>query len=229
MGQWVTRLIHQEFAETVELAAQMNRSDTATESMYSVQNTDVVIDFSVPAAMQTLAQAALKKNDKLPAFIIGSTGWKPEEKRVIESLSERTPVLMSSNFSTGMMALIDLLKTASPVLKSLQFTPVIVEAHHKSKKDSPSGSALSIQQAISSSQSTIHSIRAGDVVGDHEISFFGGSERILLGHYVQDRSVFARGAIECAIWLVGKRQKNPSIRGMIGVDQFFAHYKDLKN
>lgn len=218
MGQWVCKLLETEYAEKAKLA----NAPASGESLEPLLSTDVVIDFSAPAAMLSLAEVALKRAGQLPAFVVGSTGWTPEERHRLEELAQRTPVLAASNFSTGVLALAELLKQAAPLMEKLGYTPVIVESHHRHKKDAPSGTALSLQRALSPSgpgNVQTHSIRAGEVIGDHEVTFHGPGDHITVGHFAQDRSIFARGAIDVALWLTKRRGKTSA--GLIGIEQYF--------
>jgi 4-hydroxy-tetrahydrodipicolinate reductase len=222
MGKWVAQLVQSEFQAKAQVVAQAGDGDNLDPLLAA----DVVIDFSAPAAMLALTELALKKSAPLPAFVVGSTGWKLDERRKLEELSEKTPVLMSSNFSTGVLALLDLLKQASPLMEKLGYTPVVVETHHKHKKDAPSGTALSIQRAISPAgpgNVQTHAIRSGEIIGDHEVIFYGPGDHLTFGHFAQDRSIFARGAIDVALWLETKR-KSPS-KGLTGIEKYFEELK----
>jgi len=221
MGQWVAKLASQEFSDRAVLAAAPTRGGPREPRLDS----DAVIDFSTPEAMLELTKIALARPAQatLPAFVVGSTGWKLEQKHVIEELAQRTPVLMASNFSTGVLALHEILKNATPLLEKLGYTPVIVDTHHRHKKDAPSGTALSIQRVISPAgpgNVQTQSIRAGEIIGDHEVTFYGPGDHLTIGHFAQDRSIFARGAIDAALWLAGKRGSG-SISGLIGMEAFF--------
>jgi 4-hydroxy-tetrahydrodipicolinate reductase len=226
MGRYVSDILARDFAQKAQLASTPGRG----ESPSPLLGTDVVIDFSSPTAMLSLAELALMHQGPLPAFVVGSTGWKIDERRKLEELSHRTPVLVASNFSTGVLALLDILKTASPWLERLGYTPVIVETHHKHKKDAPSGTALSIQRAISPAgpgNVQTQSVRAGEIIGDHEVTFYGSGDHITIGHFAQDRSIFARGAIDTALWLASKRgeARQP---GLMTMDQYFQSLKEPK-
>ncbi|MFZ9595375.1 MAG: 4-hydroxy-tetrahydrodipicolinate reductase [Bdellovibrionia bacterium] len=223
MGQSVVRLIREEFTRVAEVAAQVNRGD----SLDSLFQTDVVIDFSNPVFFKKLAEEMLLKSKKtamrLPALVVGSTGWLPEDEKLLVELGSKTPVLQASNFSTGVSALALILQQSSALLERLGYTPVLVETHHRHKLDAPSGTALALQKAIRATEPTsiqTHSIRAGEVIGDHEVTFYGASDQITLKHHAQDRSIFARGAIQAALWLAQNRaQKVP--HGLLGMEQYF--------
>lgn len=220
MGEWVTRLLAAEFPDKATLHATADRG----EPFDGFLSCDAVIDFSSPAAALSLVGTALRNTgEQLPAFVIGSTGWKLDERRVLEQLAAKTPVLISSNFSTGVLGLLELLKQAAPLFERLGYTPVIVETHHKHKKDAPSGTALSLQRAISPAgpgNIQTHSVRAGEVIGDHEVTFYGPGDSVSLRHHAQDRSIFARGAIETAIWLSKSRAGHPEGK-LLSMDDYF--------
>jgi 4-hydroxy-tetrahydrodipicolinate reductase len=190
-----------------------------------ISGSDIIIDFSAPAAGIALAQAA-EKTAQPPVLVIGSTGWKIDERKLIEKYAERAPVILASNFSTGVLVLMEMMKKFSPVLEKLGYTPVIVETHHKHKKDSPSGTALSLQRMISLSPGNVQtqSVRAGEVIGDHEVTFYGPGDRVTAGHFAQDRSIFATGAIDVALWLHEQRKSGKITKGLTGLEPFM---KDL--
>lgn len=132
----------------------------------------------------------------------------------------------------GVFAVSEILKQFSPQLKALGYTPVLVEAHHCHKKDAPSGTALSLQKAIDPmqpSQIQTHSIRAGEVIGEHSVTFYGAGDRITLHHSAQDRSIFARGAIEVALWMARCRHELDDSREILGIDQYFRNLKGKKS
>jgi 4-hydroxy-tetrahydrodipicolinate reductase len=212
MGSWVTVLLKSEFSQQASLSVAAGRDDP----LEPLLDSDVIIDFSSPQGTLALVRAALSRtkpstSSALPAFVIGSTGWTDvidSDRKLIDELATRTPVLMASNFSTGVLALQHILRLASPLLGKLGYTPVIVETHHKHKKDAPSGTAISLQRAIDPEDPAgvqTHAIRGGEIIGDHEVTYFGTADHITLGHFAQDRSIFARGSINVALWLAGQR------------------------
>lgn len=234
MGQWVSRLLREHYRDRMQLAAEIDRSSANDAWLGDI---DVVIDFSSPAAMSALARLALRRagsGQHVPAFVVGSTGWNKAERHVLDELARKTTVFESANFSTGVYALLEALHELSPLLSRLGYKPVIVERHHPHKKDSPSGTALAIQQAIDAkagSDIPTHSIRAGEVIGDHEITFYGAGDQLTLSHHAQDRSIFARGAIEVALAISNDRsQPLPRFaRGrVLKMRDYFAHLKKNK-
>lgn len=196
MGKWVKEILTNEFSSKAVLSAQASSKD----SLIPLAQADVIIDFSSPQSVLRL----ISSTPSLPPLIVGSTGWTLDQRKELEGLAKKTPVLMSSNFSTGVMALSCVLREASPILEKLGYRPVIVETHHQNKKDAPSGTALSLQRVLSPDgpdNVSIHSVRGGEIIGDHEVTFYGKADHITIGHFAQDRSIFARGAIDAALWL----------------------------
>ncbi len=231
-GRYVLQLLQapdSEFAQQTEISASFSRGNSAQLLLKS----EVVIDFSLPEVLVQII-GELKKDFKnhpasgsqtLPAFVIATTGWSKADLKCLDELAEHTAVLRSSNFSTGVLALQKILRQASPLLLQLGFTPVMVETHHLHKKDAPSGTALMLQKAIAPDHPErvpIHSVRAGGVVGDHEVSFYQQSEIIRMGHFAQDRSLFARGAILVSLWLAQQRRlgRPETQRGLISIESF---------
>jgi 4-hydroxy-tetrahydrodipicolinate reductase len=101
----------------------------------------------------------------------------------------------------------------------------MVETHHRHKKDAPSGTAILLNKAIESSAGNdpvqTHSIRSGEVIGDHEITFYGAADRLTLGHAAQDRSIFARGALDAALWAHTRRNELSKQKTLISMDRYF--------
>ncbi len=228
MGTLIRQFIQTEFHSEIELAASARKGDP----LEGLLSCDVVIDVSLPSVMSQLASLALQHPaKKLPRFVVGSTGWSPEQRQTLEALAKLTPTLISSNFSSGIFAVSLILKEYSPLLRRLGYTPVILDTHHQRKKDAPSGTARSLQSAINPNQpdevQTL-SIRAGEVIGDHEVIFFGAGDQITLTHHAQDRSIFARGAIEVAKWLTelqGPIPPSGQSQRTLGMDDFFRSLK----
>lgn len=221
-GQWVARLLATDYADRARLSAELERGG----DFGALLSCDVVIDFSAPEACAAAAQTALLSGEAtLPVFIVGSTGWPNESRLPLEKLATRTPVLMSSNFSTGILALQQILRRATPLLSRLGYAPVLVDTHHRHKKDSPSGTALllcrTLEEAGANRPIEMHSIRAGEVIGDHEITFYGPGDHLVLGHFAQDRSIFARGAIDTAFWLWSNRLRLSETGKILSMDDYF--------
>ena len=220
MGEHVQQAISAGHISQARLAAAANRGDPLAPLL----SCDVVIDISSPeAALKLIDAIEAAPGGALPALVIGSTGWTAEQRARLERAATRTPVLVASNFSTGVLALQEILRFAAPLLEKLGYGASIVEAHHVHKKDAPSGTAISLQKIIAPSSPAsvpVKSVREGEIIGDHEITFQGPADHITLGHFAQDRSIFARGAVDAAVWLASKRAKPPG--RVIGMDSFFS-------
>ena len=169
------------------------------------------IDFSVPAA--TIHYAAACARAKV-AFVTGTTGLNDVQRAQLAAAAKKIPVFSSPNFSRGVTLMAWLATEAAKRLPD--YDAAIVEIHHKGKKDAPSGTALRLAQAVRDGRGTDErvetvSLRISDVAGDHELTFAGPFERLKLSHLAESRDVFARGALEAALWLV---KKKPGLYGM---------------
>jgi 4-hydroxy-tetrahydrodipicolinate reductase len=185
---------------------------------------DVVIDFSFHTATLGVAELCAKHKK---AIVIGTTGHSAEEKARIVALKAQIPMVIATNFSTGVNTLFWLTRKAAEILGPA-FDLEVVEMHHRLKKDAPSGTAttlleiladvrkLQLEEALrhgrqgivgerTQSEIGIHAIRGGDVVGDHTVIFANNGERVELTHKASSRDTFANGALRAAQWLV--RQK----------------------
>ncbi|MBC7693388.1 MAG: hypothetical protein H7222_16605 [Methylotenera sp.] len=203
MGKWICDLIRGEFKDQAELCAAPLRGG----ALGSLLQADVVIDFSSAAGTHELTQFLLASPGQIPALVVGSTGLSAIEKSSLETLAQKTSVLVSANFSTGLHAYLEQLKTLAPLMTRLGYKARVIETHHVHKKDAPSGTALLIHDTLAplvQSEVPITSLREGEVIGDHEICFEGTADRIHFRHEAMDRSIFARGAVEAALWIVQK-------------------------
>jgi 4-hydroxy-tetrahydrodipicolinate reductase len=217
MGKVLQSLIKDEYAKQASLVAVLGKG----KSLDLLQPSDVVIDFSAPEAVLAFVKQ-YKTSENAPALVVASTGWKLDQRRELEEYGAQAPLLVSANFSLGVLALLDVLKKASPLLEKLGYLPVITETHHRHKKDAPSGTALSLQRVIApAGPGNVQTLsrRAGEIVGDHEVTFYGSADHLTFGHFAQDRSIFARGAIEAAVWLAEKRTQGT--KGVVSMDTFF--------
>lgn len=186
-----------------------------------IEDCDAVIDFSFHDATQGVAElcAAHKK-----ALVLGTTGHSEVEKSSILRAIASIPVVWSSNYSTGVNALFWLTRKATEILGP-GFDLEVVEMHHRLKKDAPSGTATTLAEILASvrglqledalrhgregivgqrtsSEIGMHSLRGGDVVGDHTVIFAAPGERVELTHKASSRETFANGALRAAKWVV---------------------------
>jgi 4-hydroxy-tetrahydrodipicolinate reductase len=190
----------------------------------SLGNTDVLIDFSAPPATMKLLSLADRK--KVP-LVIGTTGFSDAEKEKIEEASRDFPILMSPNMSPGVNLLFKLTEIAARSLDR-SYDVEVYEAHHRFKKDAPSGTAnrlIEIVRAMEGMEEApavhgregmvgqrsdreigVQCMRGGDIVGDHTVSFVTLGERIELTHRAISRDILARGAVTAAEFMQDKKK-----------------------
>src|SRR6201986_2450706 len=182
-------------------------------------NADGILDFTVPAA--TIANVAIAAERKL-VHVIGTTGLSASDDAVIRSVTSRAVVVKSGNMSLGVNLLAALVKRVARSLDE-NFDIEILEMHHKSKIDAPSGTALMLGEAAAAGRKIaleersargrdgvtgarrsgdigFASLRGGTAAGDHSVMFAGPHERIILSHHAEDRILFAHGALKAALW-----------------------------
>ena len=208
-------------ADSGELSGQGRNDVPVVASLAEViDNIDVLIDFTVPAA--TVAHVAACASNNV-AMVIGTTGFTPEQQAEIDVAAEQVSICKASNFSTGVNLCFQLLDMAARVLGD-DVDIEVYEAHHRHKIDAPSGTALSMGRVVADalgrdldkvavygregqtgarSRETIGfaTVRAGDIVGDHTVSFAADGERVEITHKASSRMSFARGAVRAAAWL----------------------------
>ena len=193
---------------------------------------DVLVDFSAPAALEANLAAATETGTPV---VVGTTGLRPEHHGALDAAAARVAVLQTGNTSLGITLLAVLVGEASARLGP-DWDIEIAEFHHRHKVDAPSGTALLLGEAAAAArgrplaelraerdgvraEGTIGfaSMRGGSVAGDHQIVFAGEGERIELSHRAEDRSVFARGALRAALWLVGRPAGRYRMRDVLGL------------
>ena len=168
----------------------------------SAEKTDVVVDFSSDHGARRAVEIATKLN---AALLIGTTGLSEKSVLDIQNASQKISTIKISNSSLGIAILTRLTSVATTILGS-QASITIQETHHTRKKDSPSGTALALAEAVRASggeiaNTNIHSVREGDVVGDHCVTFAMDNEILSLQHRAMSRDLFAVGALRIADWL----------------------------
>jgi 4-hydroxy-tetrahydrodipicolinate reductase len=197
---------------------------------------DVVVDFSQPHATRsnvTVCRAARKP------LLVGTTGFPNDLTSLFDAAATEIPLLIAPNTSIGVTLLTELTRIAAQALPA-DFDIEIIEAHHRMKKDAPSGTALALGRAAAQGRGLPESavveaagkgragerhrgdlgfavIRGGDIVGDHTVLFAGTGEQVTLGHRATDRAVFARGALRAALWLGGQGPGRYFMRDFIGL------------
>ena len=185
---------------------------------------DVVIDFSLPETTDALIKAVVSTKKPL---VVGTTGHDEPARGRIARAANEVPLLLAANFSIGVNALFWLARQAATVLGS-DFDLEVIEAHHRQKKDSPSGTARRLVEVLAEARQLIlerdvrhgragdvgprgateigvHSVRGGDLVGEHTVLFAGMGERLELTHRTSNRETFAAGALRAAAWLAGQK------------------------
>ena len=168
---------------------------------------DVLIEFTSPEV--TAAHAELARQLRKP-MVIGTTGLSDAQQETLRAASKTVPIVFSPNMSVGVNVLFELAKTAAERLGS-GYDIEVVEAHHRLKKDAPSGTAKRLADVLAAARKTkggaipVHAVRAGDIVGDHTVILAGPSERLELTHRAQSREVFAQGALRAAWFVVGQK------------------------
>jgi 4-hydroxy-tetrahydrodipicolinate reductase len=211
MGQTIIDLSKND--PKIDIVAQCDLGDAIDPA---IKDCDVAIDFSHAGAVEEIGRVALQHRK---ALVIGTTGHSTEQRQFIEKTAGSLPIVFASNFSVGVNALFALTRRAAEILGS-EFAPQIVETHHKMKKDAPSGTAKTLGEILKEAAKTeipIESVREGDVVGEHTVSFVGPSERLELTHRAGSREIFASGALRAANWVVGKPAGLYSMQDVLGI------------
>ena len=197
---------------------------------------DVLVDFSIPAALAGNLDAARRARRPI---LVGTTGLGHQHHALIDEASREIAVLQTGNTSLGVTLLARLVEQAARQLGP-DWDIEIVESHHRDKVDAPSGTALMLGESAAAGRGTIladlavtdraglsgaraeqtigmASVRGGSIVGDHLVIFAGPGERLELGHRAESREIFARGAITAALWLAGKSIGRYHMAEVLGV------------
>lgn len=164
------------------------------------EEADVFLDFS--SVLNLDKRIAFCRKKKLP-LLVAATGETRHEQDLLQAAAKEIPVLLAPNLSPAVIVMKELLRHASERLK--EFDIEIVELHSKSKRDSPSGTALTLQKSMQLSRTKeipIHSLRAGNAPGEHSVIFAGENEMLTISHSARSRSIFAFGALKAAKWLI---------------------------
>jgi 4-hydroxy-tetrahydrodipicolinate reductase len=202
----------------------------------AIRGAMVAVEFALASATPKIATACAAAGCPI---VIGSTGHTNEQRTAIEAAAKGVAIVMAPNFSLGVNLLLKLAELAGKTLNA-DYDIEIFEAHHRNKKDAPSGTALGIGHAAARGRGTtlqkdavytrqgetgvrprgaigFSVLRGGDIIGDHTVTFAGAGERIELTHRAQDRMSFARGALVAARWIVGKKPGLYSMQDVLGL------------
>jgi len=214
-----------------------NTHDSGEDLNASFIGVNAAIDFTVHSFTKDVVAAALASNTPL---VIGTTGHTDEEKEVIKKASETLPIVFASNFSVGVNTLFWLTRKAASVLGNERFDIEVVEMHHHHKIDAPSGTARTLLEILNEETNTsyeddvvhgrvgnigarpskeigMHTLRGGDVVGDHTVMFAADGERVELTHKASSRMTFASGAVQAAVWLQDKPAGLYNMQDVLGL------------
>jgi len=218
-----------------ELAGVASYGVVVTSDLASaLAQSDVAIDFSNATA--TAANLAAVRATRKP-LVIGTTGFSADVEREVDDAVRDVAVLVAPNTSLGVTLLIELVRECAKALPA-EFDIEISEAHHRNKRDAPSGTALALGRAAAEGRGQDLSkvavmartgesphregdigfavTRGGDIVGEHTVLFAGLGEQVSLGHRALDRSIFARGALKAAVWLAAKSPGRYAMRDIVG-------------
>ena len=195
---------------------------------------DVIIDFTIPKCTLEILKIASKHKKKV---VIGTTGFNKKQESLIKRYSKKIPILKAGNMSLGINLLMYLTEIASKSLSD-DYLSKVFELHHKHKKDYPSGTALMLGKGIAYGKNknfynsigkrflnkkffpygkkiNFNSIRKGEIIGEHEVTFSSGKETIKLNHEAFDRALYSDGALTAARWLMGKKSGLYSMRDLL--------------
>ena len=198
------------------------------------KNANVIIDFTIPKCTLEVLKIASKLKKRV---VIGTTGFSKKEENLIKKYSKKIPILKAGNMSLGINLLMQMTEIASRSLGDI-FQSKIFEIHHKHKKDYPSGTALMLGKGIANGKNkdfykligkkylnkksfpyskkiNFNSMRKGEIIGEHEVTFSSGKEIITLNHEAFDRALYSEGALTAAKWLMGKKPGLYSMRNVL--------------
>ncbi len=203
-------------------------------SKEAFKNANIIIDFTIPKSTLEILKIASKLKKKV---VIGTTGFSKKEENLIKKYSKKIPILKAGNMSLGINLLMYLTEITSKSLGD-NFLNKVFEVHHKHKKDHPSGTALMLGKGIATGKNknfyklmgkkylnkkyfpyskkiNFNSIRKGETIGEHEVTFSSGKEIITLNHEAFDRALYSEGALTAAKWLMKKKPGLYSMRNVL--------------
>ena len=203
-------------------------------SLEAFKKANLIIDFTIPKCTIEILRIASKLKKKV---VVGTTGFTEREENLIKKFSKRIPILKAGNMSLGVNLLMYLTEIASKSLGK-KFLTKVYEVHHKHKKDFPSGTALMLARGVAVGKNkefykmigkkflnkksfpygnkiNFNSIRKGEVIGEHEVSFSSGKEIVTLNHESFDRALYSEGALAAAQWLSRKKPGLYSMRNLL--------------
>ncbi|MEN6384354.1 MAG: 4-hydroxy-tetrahydrodipicolinate reductase [Phycisphaerales bacterium] len=218
-----------------EIGKNLEQTDVKISSEFPA-DADVVIDFSLPAAFEHTLEYCLKTNC---ALVLGTTGLSQEQIKKVDEASKKIPLIQATNMSVGMNLLFEIIGQVAEKLGQ-EYDIEIVEAHHRFKKDAPSGSAMTLAERIAAATGRkfpdcldmsrsgkealrkkgsigMQALRLGDTVGEHSVMFGTLGETVTISHSAHSRDTFVAGAVKAAGWLVGKKPARYSMADVLGL------------
>jgi 4-hydroxy-tetrahydrodipicolinate reductase len=219
MGSTLLRLVRD--SQELELVGSIGRQDDLDQALEAGQ-AQVVIDFTSPEASVAYARACASRG---VAMVIGSTGFSPQERAEVASRATSIPLVLAPNTSVGVNVVFRMAAELARILGD-GYDVEVLEAHHRMKKDAPSGTALKLAEVLAEAlgrgqeditfarhgqigprprrEIGVQTLRGGDVVGEHTVFFYGEGERIELTHRATHRDQFGVGALRAARWVAGR-------------------------
>ena len=223
-------------AAAVEAGAGHVGIDKGGDVARLVADADVLVDFSSPAALEATLDACVAANRPI---VIGTTGLEERHHWLIDSAAQAIPVLQTGNTSLGVTLLAHLVRQAAASLDD-DWDIEILETHHRMKVDAPSGTALLLGEAAAKGRGIaleghsergrdgitgkraqgaigFASLRGGTVAGEHSVHFLSDDERLTLSHSAENRTIFAKGALRAALWLIGQKPGRYGMAEVLGL------------
>ena len=220
--------------ENRKISKKINGIKPSLNNEKAFKNVDLIIDFTVPKCTFEVLKIASKLKKRV---VIGTTGFTKKQENLIKTFSRKIPILKAGNMSLGINLLMYLTEITSKSLGN-SFLSKVFEIHHKHKKDHPSGTALMLGKGIALGKNknfykligkkflnkksfpygkkiNFNSLRKGEVIGEHEVTFSSGKEIITLNHEAFDRALYSEGAFTAAKWLLKKKPGLYSMRDVL--------------
>mgnify|MGYP003777835357 CR=1 FL=1 len=230
--------------EDLEIVALFDRPGAEGEGLVdqeaALDACDVVVDFTLAHVSAALAERCATRGG--PAMVIGSTGFTEAQLAQVRAAGAKIPVVQSGNYSLGVNMLAGLVRQAARALSAADYDIEVFEAHHKRKVDAPSGTALMLGEAAAEGRGVgltqvserardgvtgpraegaigFSVMRGGGIVGEHSVVFAAEDEILTLSHSARDRGLFARGALEAAVWAAGRPAGAYDMQDVLGFDR----------
>src|SRR6266702_4466386 len=205
MGQLVAKLANEQGHEVAVTFTSRDTDRSAEDVANTLRGCDVAIDFSVAAAVRRNVNACTLAGVPL---VEGTTGWSHELDE-IKSIGASGALIYGANFSVGVQVYYRIAARAAELFRELDsYDPFVEEAHHKRKRDAPSGTALRLHKIVSEKlgrEIPVASTRSGYIPGTHRLGFDSAADQIRLTHEARSREGFAAGALMAARWIIGRK------------------------